>query len=166
MKGIKFIGCFVLFSYLLCFIVSAQQKANDVNAPLHELQPGYAVPYKIPTAESIKTVMDKIYFYLDSVTPPQFINKLTGQTLNNPTLVDTNTIFKPGDFRLTSYEWGVTYAAMLNVFKSTGDDKYLNYTKKRFQIIGEYANAFKSLYQKTPLASNPLRQVINPQALD
>lgn len=166
MKGIKFIGCFVLFSYLLCFIVSAQQKANDVNAPLHELQPGYAVPYKIPTAESIKTVMDKIYFYLDSVTPPQFINKLTGQTLTDPALVDTNTTFKPGDFRLTSYEWGVTYSAMLNVFKSTGDDKFLNYTKKRFEIIGEYANAYKSLYQKTPLASNPLRQVINPKALD
>ncbi len=166
MKGIKFIGCFVLFSYLLCFIVSAQQKANDVNAPLHELQPGYAVPYKIPTAESIKTVMDKIYFYLDSVTPPQFINKLTGQTLTDPALVDTNTTFKPGDFRLTSYEWGVTYSAMLNVFKSTGDDKFVNYTKKRFEIIGEYANAYKSLYQKTPLASNPLRQVINPKALD
>jgi len=146
--------------------MKAQQKANDVTAPLDALQPDYAVPYKIPTPASIKAVTDKIFYYLDSVTPPQFINKQTGQTLASPSLVDTNTIFKPGDFRLTSYEWGVTYAAMLRVFKSTGDHKYLDYTKKRFQVIGEYANAFKSIYQKTPKASNPLRQVINPKALD
>jgi unsaturated rhamnogalacturonyl hydrolase len=166
MKCIKFISSLVLFNCLVCFTTKAQQKANDVTAPLDALQPEYAVPYKIPTTNSIKMVMDKIYFYLDSVTPPEFINKQTGQSLTNLALVDTNTIFKPGDFRLTSYEWGVTYAAMLHVFKSTGDDKYLNYTKRRFLVIGEYANAFKSLYQKIPLASNPLRQVINPKALD
>jgi unsaturated rhamnogalacturonyl hydrolase len=166
MKCIKFVSSLVLFTCLVCFTTKAQQKANDVTAPLDALQPEYAVPYKIPTANSIKMVMDKIYFYLDSVTPPQFINKQTGQTLTSPSLVDTNTIFKPGDFRLTSYEWGVTYAAMLHVFKSTGDDKYLNYTKKRFQVIGEYANAFKSLYQKTPQTTNPLRQVIKPKTLD
>ena len=166
MKSVKFIICLVLFNCLISFAMKAQQKANDVNAPLHALQPGYAVPYKIPTTTDIKMVMDKIYFYLDSVTPFEFINKQTGQSLTSPSLVDTNTIFKPGDFRLTSYEWGVTYDAMLRVFKSTGDDKYLNYTKNRFQIIGEYANAFKQLYQKTPQSTNPLRQVINPKALD
>ena len=166
MKSVKFGSCLVLFNCFLCFTMKAQQKANDVNAPLDALQPDYAVPYKIPTPASIKAVTDKIFYYLDSVTPPQFINKQTGQTLASPSLVDTNTIFKPGDFRLTSYEWGVTYAAMLRVFKSTGDHKYLDYTKKRFEVIGEYANAFKSIYQKTPRASNPLRQVINPKALD
>jgi len=166
MKSVKFGSCLVLFNCFLCFTMKAQQKANDVTAPLDALQPDYAVPYKIPTPASIKAVTDKIFYYLDSVTPPQFINKQTGQTLASPSLVDTNTIFKPGDFRLTSYEWGVTYAAMLRVFKSTGDHKYLDYTKKRFQVIGEYANAFKSIYQKTPKASNPLRQVINPKALD
>lgn len=166
MKSIKFISCLVLFNCLVGFAAKAQQKANDVTAPLHTLQPDYAVPYKIPTTESIKMVMDKIFYYLDSVTPFQFINKLTSQTLTNPTLVDTNTIFKPGDFRLTSYEWGVTYAAMLHVFKSTGDDKYLDYTKKRFEIIEVYSNAFKLLFQKTPKSANPLKQVIDPKALD
>ena len=166
MKSIKFISCFVLFNCLVCFALKAQQKANDVTAPLDALQPDYAVPYKIPTTVSIKAVMDKIFYYLDSVTPPAFINKLTGQTLTSPILVDTNTIFKPGDFRLTSYEWGVTYAAMLHVSNNTGDDKYIDYTKKHFQIIGAYANAFKSLYQKTPRPTNPLRPVLDPKALD
>ena len=166
MRCIQFISCLVLFNCLVCLTTNAQQKANDVTAPLDALQPDYAVPYKIPTGDNIKMVIGKIYSYLDSVTPPEFINKQTGQSITNPALVDTNTIFKPGDFRLTSYEWGVTYAAMLHVFKSTGDDKYLNYTKKRLETIGKYANAFKSLYQKIPLISNPLRQVINPKALD
>ena len=166
MKSIKFISCLVLLSCLECFNLVAQQKVNDVTHALDALQPGYAVPYKIPTAASIKRVTDKIFYYLDSVTPSQFVNKETGETLSSPSLVDSNTIFKPGDFRLTSYEWGVTYLAMLHVFNSTGDDKYINYTKKRLQLISQYANAFKNLYQKTERATNPLRQVINPKALD
>ncbi len=62
MRCIQFISCLVLFNCLVCLTTNAQQKANDVTAPLDALHPGYAVPYKIPTAASIKMVTGKIYF--------------------------------------------------------------------------------------------------------
>lgn len=156
---------------LLIFIfltnaAAAQNKGNDVNAPLHAMKVDYPTPYGAPTKEAIKKVLDRIYTYLDEVTPPQFINKNTGAPVSNLSSIDTNAIFKPGDFRLTSYEWGVTYAGMLEVGAATGDEKFTNYTKKRLQFLAEAAPYFRTLLQKTPTRSNPLRQMLQPHALD
>jgi unsaturated rhamnogalacturonyl hydrolase len=152
-----------LFSSTVAF---AQQKANDVTAPLHAMQPNYDIPYIIPTQKTVKNVLDKIFNYLDSVTPPQFINKVNRQTVLDVAKPDTNIIFMLGDFRLTSYEWGVTYAGMLAATEATGDSKFASYTKKRLEFIAAAAPAFSSFYLLTPKLSNPLRQVVSPAALD
>jgi unsaturated rhamnogalacturonyl hydrolase len=158
----------ICFAFLLLVIsVSAiAQKQNDVVTPLHALQPDYPVPYSIPTTESVKKVVDRIYTYLDAVTPMQFVNSKTNEVVEKTDHADTNTIFKQGDFRLTSYEWGVTYAAMLHVGEATGDDRYINYTKQRMNFIAAAIPAFRSLYQQYPKNSNPLRQPVAPHALD
>lgn len=163
MSKIIYCVCMPLFFYSF---VNAQQKANDVNVPLHAMQPDYIVPYKIPTEKTVKIVLDKVFGYLDTVTPPQFINKLSGQLVTDVSKPDTNIIFMPGDFRLTSYEWGVTYAGMLSATEATGDVKYAAYTKKRLEFIAAAAPAFRNLYQQSPQRSNPLKQVIDPHALD
>jgi rhamnogalacturonyl hydrolase YesR len=149
-----------------CTFAIAQQKGNDVTAPLHALQPAYPIPYVVPTEAGVKNVLDRIFHYLDSVTPAAYINRVTNVVATDMAEPDTNTIFKPGDFRLTSYEWGVTYGAMLAVTEATTDTKYAGYTKKRLEWIAHSAPAFRTLYQKTPKTSNPLRQVIDPKALD
>ena len=96
------------------------QKANDVTAPLHALQPDYPVPYAVPATAAVKTTLDRVFNYLDAVTPAQFTNRRTNQTFQQVSNPDTNVIFKQGDFRLTSYEWGVTYSGMLTVAEATG----------------------------------------------
>src|SRR5882672_4757844 len=101
--------------------INAQQKANDATAPLHSLQPNYPIPYNIPDPNNVKNVLDKIYSYLDTVTPTQLINRNTGIVVADRTVPDTNIIFNPGDFRLTSYEWGVAYSGMLLASAVTGD---------------------------------------------
>ncbi|HEX7844602.1 MAG TPA: glycoside hydrolase family 88 protein, partial [Chitinophagaceae bacterium] len=88
-------------SFLITVTVYAQ-KANDVTTPLHAMQPDYPVPYKIPAPENVKAVLNKVYNYLDSVTPPQFINRNTKVIVSDVSNPDTNIVFKPGDFRLTS----------------------------------------------------------------
>jgi rhamnogalacturonyl hydrolase YesR len=55
---------------------------------------------------------------------------------------------------------------MLQAGEATGDTSYTNYAKKRLNFIADAVPAFKDLYQKYPLASNPLRQPIAPHALD
>jgi rhamnogalacturonyl hydrolase YesR len=152
-------------SILWSTIISAQ-KPNDVTAPLHALQPDYPTPYIIPTPTTVKAVLDKVYHYLDSVTPPQFIDRRNGNAVTDFNSIDTNIILKPGDFRLTSYEWGVVYSAMLQVTEATGDNAYADYTRKRMELLAQAAPAFKKLYTQTPRNSNPLRQMINPKALD
>jgi unsaturated rhamnogalacturonyl hydrolase len=153
-----------LFILLLSKLASAQ-KANDVTTPLHALQPDYPVPYGAPKIEMVKAVLDRIYNYLDRTTPIGLADRNTGNevSLNS---IDTNTILKRGDFRLTSYEWGVVYGAMLEAGAATGDQKYTDYTKKRVDFIISSLPAFTKLYKQYPNASNPFRQPIAPHALD
>ncbi len=81
--------------------------------------------------------------------------------------LDTNTVIKPGDFRLTSYEWGVTYSAMQRTAETTGDSKYSDYVKTRFDFLSKWVPAVK---QKFPLAyiqsKRLFNQPIDPHALD
>jgi unsaturated rhamnogalacturonyl hydrolase len=156
----------VLFSCLVCAgLPAVAQKANDVTAPLHALQPDYPVPYNPPTTAAVKQVLDRVFNYLDGSTPAEFINRGSGTVLANVSAADTNTIFKP-DFRLTSYEWGVTYSGMLQVGAVTGDKKYSEYTTRRMQLIADAVPVFKPLFEKYRNRSNPLRSVIDPHALD
>ena len=145
----RIISCCALFC-LSAVSLTAQQKATDVTAPLHALQPDYVIPYRIPAEKDIKSVLDRVFHYLDSVTHPSFINRQTNVEIPNGTSPDTNSIFKQGDFRLTSYEWGVTYSGMLAVTETSGDTKYKEYAKKRLELISNALPAFKSLYQATP----------------
>jgi rhamnogalacturonyl hydrolase YesR len=157
---------FFSFSISIVYSSSAQTKANDVTTPLHLLKPDYKVPYGAPSADSVKKVLDKVFNYLDTVTPPQFVNRSTGNILTNTTYVDTATIFKQGDFRLTSYEWGVTYSGMLQAGEATGDARYTNYAKTRMNFIADAVPSFKTLYQQDQRGANPLRSVLEPRALD
>lgn len=144
----------------------SQVRGNDATVPLHALKVDYPTPYGAPPVDSVKKVLDRVYAYLDATTPPQFVNRKSGEVVANLSAVDTNTAFKPGDFRLTSYEWGVTYSGMLEASAATGDPKYAAYTKTRLQFLADAVPAFKMLLQKTPGRSNPLRQMLEPRALD
>ena len=152
--------------FLFISSLAAAQKGNDVTTPLHAMQPDYPVPYTIPVQANVKIVLDRIFHYLDSVTPAQFINRNSNTVITDISNPDTTIIFKPGDYRLTSYEWGVTYSGMLRATETTGDKKYADYTKTRMEFLANSFPAFNALYQKTPKGSNPLRQMVSPHALD
>jgi rhamnogalacturonyl hydrolase YesR len=131
------------------------------------MKPDYAVPYGAPSKENVKAVLDKIFNYLDAVTPAQMINKQTGEVVDDINKLDTNTNLKSGDFRLTSYEWGVTYSAMQRATETTGDKKYADYVKTRFDFLSKWIPAVK---QKFPLEfiqrQKLFNQPIDPHALD
>ena len=142
--------------------------ANDSNTPLHLLKPDYPIAYGIPKTEEVKIVLDKIHAYLNDVTPAEFINSKTGETLTDLSKIDENTALKKGDFRLVSYEWGVTYGAMLLASQATGDARFKEYSEKRLAFI---ANAVP-YFQKTTEShadwgtKSPLRGLLTPHALD
>jgi unsaturated rhamnogalacturonyl hydrolase len=156
----------ILISLLLLFNFSLlAQKGNDVTTPLHAMKVDYPTPYTPPKIETVKAVLDKVYNYLDAVTPAQLVHRKSGDAVAL-TAVDTNTIIKPGDFRLTSYEWGVTYSGMLEVGAATGDRKFTDYTKSRTEFIVNSLPPFKKLYELYGRRGNAFAQPIAPHALD
>jgi len=143
----------------------AQQPANDVTTPLHLLQPDYPVQYGKTKPEDIKLVLDRVYNYLNQTTPAQLIDKESGKTIELKK-AGASSIFKPGDFRLISYEWGVTYTGMLLAGEVTGDKRYTDYTTDRLNFITEVTSAYRPLYKSNPKITMPVHSVLAPGALD
>jgi unsaturated rhamnogalacturonyl hydrolase len=157
----------LMLSSVIVFSANAQVKtAND--ASLHAMQPVYTVPYTPMPKEEIKKILDKVFNYLDAVTPAQMINKKTNEPVTDINKIDSNTVLQQGDFRITSYEWGVTYSAMLWAGAITGDKRYTNYTKERFDFLANWIPAVKKLKATGAYPNNnfPLKQPIEPKALD
>ena len=142
--------------------------ANDSNTPLHLLKPDYPIAYGIPKTEEVKIVLDKIHAYLNDVTPAEFINSKTGETLTDLSKIDENTALKKGDFRLVSYEWGVTYGAMLLASQATGDARFKEYSEKRLAFIANAVPYFQKTTESHAVwgTKSPLRGLLTPHALD
>jgi unsaturated rhamnogalacturonyl hydrolase len=139
---------------------------NDSNTPLHALQPDYKIPYGLTKPSDVKSVMDRVFTYLDAVTPAVIVDSKTGAVITDYKTPNRSAILKQGDFRLTSYEWGVTYGGMLLAGQVTGDSRYTEYTKSRFKFLSDAAQYFQAFAKAYPEARNPLKQVLEPHALD
>lgn len=142
-----------------------QGAANDTNSPLHLMKPEYRNPYLVPTQEQVKESLDKVLAYLEKETPMQVIDKRYGNPVEFDK-VDKNSALQTGAFRLTSYEWGVTYAGMLRVGEVTGDKKYTDYTVNRLDFLQQTAPYFRQLMEKKEATEPQLRKLIKPHALD
>lgn len=159
-----------MFLCVAALQLAAQQNATsrtDTNTPLHALQPDYKIPYNPPAKpEDVKKVLDRIREYLEAVTPSLIVSSKSGAVITDRSRPARDAVLKQGDFRLTSYEWGVTYGAMLLAGQVTGDKRYTEYTASRMRFIGEAATYFKSFSSAYPGTVNPLRSVLDPHALD
>lgn len=71
-----------------------------------------------------------------------------------------------GAFRLASYEWGVTYSAMLAAAEATGDQAYYKYVTDRFQFLAEVAPHFRKVLEKYGTVDPQMKQILTPHALD
>lgn len=138
---------------------------NDVTAPLHLMQPNYETPYNIPATAEIIKVLDRVYNYLETATPAQLTDD-SKNDLSDFSKINAQTKFKQGDFRLISYEWGVTYAGMLLASEATGDKKYADYTFNRLKFLADIRPAFLKLEQQSPEARHAMFSVNHPHALD
>ncbi len=146
--------------------ILAQQPTNDVTTPLHLMQPDYPTPYGVKTIEEVTVILDRVYHYLDAETPYALIDSKSKKEITNYKKVDENTIFSPGAFRLTSYEWGVTYAGMLQTTDATGDKKYADYTNNRLEVFAAIAPYYFNKIKENKNFPSPIKQTLMPEALD
>lgn len=139
---------------------------NDSNTPLHLMQPEYKTPYGVITVEEVKEDMDRILRYLESCTPTRVVNEKTGETITDYANMGTDAQLERGTFRLASYEWGVTYSAMLAAAEATGDQAYMDYVINRFNFLAEVAPYFRALHETHGKIDPQMRQILDPHALD
>ncbi len=142
------------------------QPITDSNTPLHALQPDYPVAYGAPKTEEVKAVLDKVFTYLDAVTPMALSDGSTGKAITDLSLLDARSQFARGDFRLISYEWGVTYAGMLLAGEVTGDPRFTGYTVDRLDFIADVVAVYRHKAGVIPADKTPVRSVLEPRALD
>jgi len=141
-------------------------KITDTNTPLHAMKPDYPVPYGPAAAEEIKVVLNRLLNYLDPSTPARMIDATTKAEVNSRDGLNRNAVFEPGVFRLISYEWGVTYGAMLLAGEATGDDRFTGYTLKRMELISDVADYYRSPGLPAERRNSPVGSVLEPRALD
>lgn len=163
------IKSFCLIVFLLSSSIAPTFAQTDATTPLHLLKPDYVTPYGAPKPEDVTTVLNRIFGYLDATTPYGFINEKTNEPLTDLAKFDANTILARGDYRIVSYEWGVTYAGMLAANDATGEQKYRDYVEKRLNFIGDSAASLKKRtggkYEEWE-GRMPLRNLIAPRNLD
>ena len=137
---------------------------SDVNTPLHLLKPQYKIDYSVPTAESVKDKMDLLLNFIDVNTPTGYVDD-NGNPSDKDHLT-THSHIKQGTFRLTTYEWGVVYEAMLAATKVTDDNRFKDYAIDRMHFLCEASDAFRQLMDSTGHIETTVRQLIEPHALD
>ena len=152
-----------------CQVAQAQTqpaKVSDTNTPLHAMQPDYPTPYGKTSVADVTKVLNRVHAYLDGATPARMVDQKTGKTVTDYKKLNSNAVMEQGDFRLTSYEWGVTYAGMLLAGEATGDQRFTNYTTQRLNFLADLAPYYRNEMKKNPQVETPLRQVLAPHALD
>lgn len=156
-------------SFLVFFFDAEAQIKDDVNTPLHLLPAQYPTPYVAPQRIKVKAVLDKVFGYIERNTPAELINPKDGSQIIDVNNVPNNAVLRKGQFRLTSYEWGVVYSALLNAAIHTSDKRYSNYVKERHAFIAIWAPVFRNKLSSGQLTINddfPLKQPVSPHALD
>lgn len=159
----QFYTLFSLIFIALCFAgFPVKAQTTDANTPLHLLQADYPTPYIAPEEAAVKEILNRVYNFLEENTASVMVESTTKKEITNNNQLRGRIEFEPGAFRLTSYEWGVTYAGMVLASQATGEGKYANYTNKRLKLLADIAENHKVKDVK----DSPIRTVLDPHALD
>ena len=144
---------------------SAEEEINDSKTPLHLLKPDYVTPYGELNPDSVKADIDRVFAYIDNVTPAKVVDR-EGNVIENLEQLPDSALLNQGTYRLTSYEWAVMYMALLDAAKNLDDSKYRDYVIDRISFLGKVAPAFEELAKRTGKQDGQMRQVIAPASLD
>lgn len=166
----KKIAAFIILSCCIATHSNSQNSSkpikNDANTWLHLMEADYKVPYGSIDTLEIKKTMLKVYEYLNDHTPATLVNAANDREITNLKRLPENVKLKSGDYRITHYEWGVTYAGMLLAGRVTNDHRYTDYAKERLTFINELYKIFRPQFEKNPKVDNPIPTVVNPRSLD
>ncbi|WP_027330725.1 glycoside hydrolase family 88/105 protein [Marinimicrobium agarilyticum] len=149
-------------SVLCLWATTAMAQPNDARVPLHLLPAEYPTPYGAPEVQSVKSVLDRVYRFLDENSASAVVDAKTGKVVTDSGAMRGSLSFDDTSFHITGYEWGVTYAGMLLASEATGEPYYADYTNSRLTLIANIAEN----HSTEGLRGSPIRSVLEPDSLD
>ncbi|NIJ19034.1 rhamnogalacturonyl hydrolase YesR [Sphingomonas naasensis] len=135
---------------------------TDVADAPTRLKPAYPAPYGRPSEAEVKAVLDRVLGYIDRETPTALVDAADREQPRSGPLAPGARLRSA--YRLTSYEWGVTYSGALLAGAVTGDARYTRYVADRLGTVVDLANRYRE--QRTPGEQTPVRQMLAPGRLD
>lgn len=141
------------------------EEINDSTSPLHLLQPDYSTPYGQLNPDSVRADIDRVFAYVDAVTPAKVVDG-EGNEITELSNLPEDAMLNQGTFRLTSYEWGVMYKALLAASELLDDPKYKAYVSDRVGFLAKAAPAFAEWSKRTGKRDGQMRMVVSPATLD
>lgn len=163
---------FLIFPLSLAMLsspsVHAQSRGEDA-APgqgLWRSQPAYPAGYGIPDPAQIKRELSLVGQYIDQSSPVRWVDLQTERPIEPGTLDVGHPGLEYGLFALISYEWGVTYAAMLRAGEVTEDPFFHDYVRARLEPIEQIGAHYLGMSpEERPRRFIP-RGLLEPHSLD
>jgi rhamnogalacturonyl hydrolase YesR len=121
-------------------------------------------PAENPLLTSIKVDIDRVFDFLNANTPTRLVERETQTPVADYRKISATTILERGRFGLFTYEWGVTYSAMLRAAEIFADKRYADYVRERFHFVGDIYPHFVKVNNET--GNSAIRGLIAPIWLD
>lgn len=131
-------------------------------------EPGYPVPYQLPTVEEVHGVMSRVRGHLADVVKTRIVDTRTGREITDLSQpIESAAMDRgPSGFSPLAYEMGVVHAGMMRAAEVTGDQKFAEFTRNQMEFIGRALPYFRVVAQKFGADRNGMRAAIQPRSLD
>src|SRR5688572_30463565 len=138
------------------------------------LKVDYPTPYELATVEQIRVVVDRVHAYALTAAPVSVVNAETGEAVADLSRLPAQVALARTDLQINTYEWGVTYAGMMQLSQVTGDARFNQYTDERVTALARLAAHARAQLAPGTTAANyprpahgiPLRGMLLPARLD
>ena len=122
--------------------------------------------YGRTTCDDVKRVLDRLFIYVDKATPFAIVDRISQKNLTTLSKPVKSASLVKSEYSIVSHEWGLVYAGMLLSANSTGDSRFRNYVKSRFDFLAIAAPYFRAYSVAFPQEMNPMEHFLEPRTLD
>lgn len=128
----------------------------------------YPVPYQKPTVEEITQALGRVREYLETVSPLRILDRETGKEITDFTTPVASARADDGKAGngIISYEMGVVYSGMLYAAEVTGDGRFADFPRRRFEFIAQHLPYFRAVALKFGYQRGDFFKAIEPRSLD
>ncbi|HEX9934808.1 MAG TPA: glycoside hydrolase family 88 protein [bacterium] len=155
---------------LFLMMASASPSPSQPRQPMQDPGAGqYNLPYELPSPDSIKGVIDRVYRYFDSDNPFRIVDRKTGDPIENRTLLNPQAdlgMVGNDQIALWAYTMGVTYMGMLKASEATDNPTYRTYPIKCMKFYCDWLPYFQKLDSAFGDLRNGFRPVVRTSSLD